>query len=94
MGDLFTLTIDNERISGKAAPNRHTSAYQPGANNALTIQPPVSTAMIMIYDPERIREKEYFRCLTAVKRWKLNQNKLELYTVDANNKEAVLVYVN
>jgi heat shock protein HslJ len=94
MGDLFTFTVDNERISGRAAPNRYTTVYQAGANNALTIQPPITTMMASIYDPERLREREYFQYLTAVKSWKLNQNKLELYTVDASNKEVVLVYGN
>jgi hypothetical protein len=94
MGDLFTFTVDNSRISGKAAPNRYTSVYQAGANNALTIQPPISTLMASIYDPERIREREYFQYISRVKSWKLNQGKLELYTTDASNKEVVLVYGN
>jgi hypothetical protein len=94
MGDLFTFTVDNSRISGKAAPNRYTSMYQAGANNTLTIQPPISTLMASIYDPERIREREYFQYISRVKSWKLNQGKLELYTTDASNKEVVLVYVN
>jgi hypothetical protein len=94
MGDLFTFTIDNSRISGKAAPNRYTSMYQAGPNNALTIQAPISTLMASIYDPERIREREYFLYISRVKSWKLNQGKLELYTTDASNKEVVLVYGN
>ncbi|GHV84824.1 hypothetical protein AGMMS50230_04320 [Spirochaetia bacterium] len=93
MGDLFTMTVDTARISGRAAPNRYTAVYQAGANNSLTIQPPTGTR-IAVYDPERLREQEYFRYLTAVKSWKLNQNKLELSTVDGNNKEVILVFVN
>jgi heat shock protein HslJ len=94
MGDLFTLNMDAARVSGKAAPNRYTSTYQAGTNNSLTIAPPISTLMASIYDPERLREQEYFQYLSKVKSWKLNQGKLELYTADANNKEAVLVYGN
>jgi hypothetical protein len=94
MGDNFTFTVDSSRVSGKAAPNRYTSVYQAGANNALTIQAPISTLMASIYDPERIREQEYFQYLSRVKSWKLNQGKLELYTTDASNKEVVLVYGN
>ncbi|MDR1307193.1 MAG: META domain-containing protein [Treponema sp.] len=94
MGDLFTLNVDTARLSGKAAPNRYISTYQAGENNALTIAPSISTLMASIYDPERLREQEYFQYLSKVKSWKLNQGKLELYTVDVNNKEAVLVYGN
>ncbi|MDR2662176.1 MAG: META domain-containing protein [Treponema sp.] len=94
MGDLFTLTVDSARLSGKAAPNRYISTYQAGENNTLTIAPPIGTLMASIYDPERLREEEYFQYLSKVKSWKLNQGKLELYTTDASNKEAVLVYGN
>jgi heat shock protein HslJ len=94
MGDFFTLTVDGQRISGKAAPNRYTAPYQAGADNSLRILPPAGTLMASVYDPERIREEEYFQFLIRVKSWKLNQGKLELYTVDTHNNEVILVYVN
>jgi heat shock protein HslJ len=94
MGDLFTLNVDAARLSGKAAPNRYISTYQAREDNSLTIAPPIGTLMASIYDPVRLREQEYFQYLSKVKSWKLNQGKLELYTTDANNQEAVLVYGN
>jgi heat shock protein HslJ len=90
-GDFFTVNF-GERVTGKAAPNRFTAPYQAGANNALTIQPPASTLMASIYDPERIREQDYFAYLVNVKSWKLTQGRLELYSSDLNGKETVLVY--
>ncbi|MCL1929198.1 MAG: META domain-containing protein [Treponema sp.] len=93
--DFFTLTIDNERISGKAAPNRYMTSYQAEANNALTIQPIASTMMALIVsDPQRIQEPEYFQYLGKVKSWKVNQNKLELTTADAANKVLIMVFSN
>jgi heat shock protein HslJ len=92
-GDLFTIAF-GDRISGRGAPNRFTAPYQTGANNALTIQQPASTMMAAIYDPERIHEKDYFQYLTGVKSWKVNQNRLELYSSDSAGKETVLVYDN
>ena len=93
--DFFTLTIDNERISGRAAPNRYMTSYQAGANNALTIQPIASTMMALIVsDPQRIQEPEYFQYLGKVKSWKINQNKLELTTADAANKALIMVFTN
>jgi len=91
-GDFFTMTIDNSRLSGKAAPNRYMTAYQAGADNSLTLQPVISTLMATSYDPERLQEQEYYQYLGRVKSWKLNQKTLELNTVDANNKDAVLIY--
>jgi len=93
-GDIFTMTVEGNRISGKAAPNRYNTVYQAGANNTLTLSPVVSTLMASSFDPERIQEHEYYQYLSKVKSWRLNQNKLELYTTDTGNKEAVLVYVN
>jgi heat shock protein HslJ len=92
LGDLFTFNISNDRISGRAAPNRYTAGYKTGDNNALTILAPASTLMAAIYDPERIKEREYFDYLVKVSRWKLNQGRLELYTTDKAGKEAVLIY--
>jgi len=93
-GDIFTMTVDGNRISGKAAPNRYNTVYQAGENNTLTLSPVVSTLMASSFDPERIQEHEYYQYLSKVKSWRVNQNKLELVTTDASNKEAVLVYVN
>jgi len=93
-GDIFTLTVDESRLAGKAAPNRYTTSYKAGENNTLTLSPVISTLMASSYDPERIQEHEYYQYLAKVKSWKINQNKLELYTTDDSNKEAVLVYVN
>jgi heat shock protein HslJ len=92
-GDFFTLAFD-ERVSGKAAPNRFTAPYQAGPNNTLTIQQPASTQMALIHDPERIHEKDYFLYLTNVKSWKMNQGKLELHSSDFSGKETTLVYSN
>jgi len=92
VGDFFTMTIDKSRISGKAAPNRYTTAYKAGADNSLTLLPVISTLMATSFDPERLQEQEYYQYLGRVKSWKLNQKTLELNTADANNKDAVLVY--
>jgi heat shock protein HslJ len=95
MEDIFTLNIDNERISGRGAPNRYFSSYRAGANNALTILPIASTLMASIFsDPERIREVDYFKYLGNVKSWRLSQNRLELVSVDAGGRELIMVYSN
>ena len=93
--DFFTMTIDNERISGRAAPNRYFTSYQANADNTLTIQPIASTMMALIVtDPQRIQEHEYFQYLGKVKSWKINQNKLELTTTDAANRTLIMVFSN
>jgi heat shock protein HslJ len=92
-GDFFTINF-GERITGKAAPNQFVAPYQAGDGNTVTIQPPAGTLMASIYDPERIREQDYFQYLVNVKSWKLVQDKLELYSSDSDGTETVLVYGN
>jgi multidrug efflux pump subunit AcrA (membrane-fusion protein) len=91
-GDLFTLTIQSDRMSGKAAPNRYTTAYKTGDNNTLTLMPVISTLMATSFDPERIQEQDYYAYLSRVKSWKADKTRLELHTTDAGNRPAVLVY--
>jgi len=93
-GDIFTMTIDSSKLSGKAAPNRYSTAYQAGPNNSLTLLPVITTLMAPIFEQEYLKEQEYYQYLGGVKSWKLNQKTLELYTTDADKKEAVLVYSN
>ncbi|MDR0447777.1 MAG: META domain-containing protein [Treponema sp.] len=93
MKDIFTLSITNERISGRAAPNRYFTVYQAGDNNALTITPIASTMMASIFlTPQRVREEEYFQYLGAAKSWKINRGKLELYCTDSDNKDLIMVF--
>ena len=95
MSDIFTMIVDNDRISGKGAPNRYFSSYQAGSNNALTIMPVASTMMAsLIFDPQRIQEHDFFLYLSKVKSWKINQNRLELTSVDANGKALVMIFTN
>jgi len=91
--DIFTMTIDKDRISGKGAPNRYFTSYQAGPDNTLTLMPIAGTMMAqLIFDPERIHESDYFQYLGKVTSWKLNQNKLELTSIDATEKPLVMVF--
>jgi len=91
--DIFTMTIDKDRISGKGAPNRYFTSYQAGPDNALTLMPIAGTMMAqLIFDPERIHESDYFQYLGKVTSWKLNQNKLELTSIDAAEKPLVMIF--
>ena len=93
--DIFTLNIDNEKVSGKAAPNRYMTSYQAGANNTLTIRPIASTMMALIVtDPQKISEPQYLQYLGKVKSWNINQNRLELTSADAANQTVIMVFSN
>jgi heat shock protein HslJ len=82
MGDVFSLRFDGEdRVSGKAAPNRYTAPCSWGDDNTLGIGPAAATMMMAIKEPEALKEREFFDYLTKVNRWSINtKGQLELYT--------------
>ena len=95
MRDILTMNIDTNRVSGRGAPNRYFTSYRAEANNALTFQPIASTLMATIFfEPQRIREEEYFQYLSRVTRWNLNRNRLELFSTEANGRELVMVFAD
>ena len=95
MSDIFTMSIDNERISGRGSPNRYFSSYRVEANNALTINAVASTLMAAINtEAPHIQEQDFFRYLERVQRWAVNGNRLELYSSDARGRALVMVFVD
>ena len=91
--EVFTLKLDAERISGVAAPNRYFGPYTAGEKQALTVGMMAGTMMAPLFEREDLKEQDYMKYLEKINRWKLNNGKLELYTVDGSGKEAVLIYI-
>jgi heat shock protein HslJ len=92
MGDVFTLVIDGERISGKGAPNRYISSYVLGDNQEISINPIAGTLMMSIVESEGIQEREYFDYLEQVNQWLLTGDKLELYSETPEGDPIILVF--
>ena len=92
MGDAFTLIVDAERISGKAAPNRYFSPYTLGADQEISISPIAGTFMMSLVEPEGIQEREYFNYLEQVNQWLLSGDKLEFHTETPEGDPITLVY--
>jgi heat shock protein HslJ len=92
LGDVFTLVVDGERISGKGAPNRYFSSYILGNNQEIFINPIAGTLMMSIVDPEGIQEQEYFDYLGQVNQWLLTGDKLELYSETPEGDPIILVF--
>jgi hypothetical protein len=49
---------------------------------------------LIVTDPQRITEPQYFQYLGKVKSWIVNQNRLELTSADATNKTVIMVFSN
>ncbi|GHV24477.1 hypothetical protein AGMMS4952_00130 [Spirochaetia bacterium] len=92
MGDVFTMIVDTERISGKGAPNRYFSSYTLGPDQEISISPIAGTLMMSIVEPEGIQEWEYYNYLEQVNQWLLTGDKLELHSETPDGEPIILVY--
>jgi hypothetical protein len=93
MDDIFILTFSTRAgVSGRAAPDTYTASYEQGAGQSLSLKQVNTTHSDRVIAPERLRETEYFTFLEKINRWEFNQNKLELYSVSPDGKEAVLIF--
>ncbi|AEF83570.1 putative lipoprotein [Treponema primitia ZAS-2] len=92
-GDDFSLFIDNERISGKGAPNRYFAPYTLGKDQEISISPIAGTLMMSFVEPEGLQERDYYSYLEKVSQWDLSaQDTLELFTETPEGDPVVLVF--
>jgi heat shock protein HslJ len=91
IGDAFTLRIDEERISGKALPNRYFGPYT-RTGQAIRIEKIAATLMANIARPGTLSENDYFDYLWWVQSWAQNGDNLELHTASPEGQRAVLIF--
>jgi heat shock protein HslJ len=92
MGDAFTLFADEERISGKGAPNRFFSPYTLGKDQEIQISPIAGTLMMSIVEPEGLQEREFYNYLGQATQWGISNGRLELHTETPDGEPAVLIF--
>ncbi|MDR3356012.1 MAG: META domain-containing protein [Spirochaetaceae bacterium] len=93
MGDVYTLKLTQEGISGKAAPNRYFSTYELQQNHDFRLRPIVGTLMAANINIGGIMESEYYWYLQHTTHWEIVNNGLELYAYPSQNEEIVLRYL-
>jgi heat shock protein HslJ len=89
--DVFTLRFDSERASGAGCPNRYFSPYALAEKQAISIQPIASTLMLALFEPEQLKERDFFSYLEKADQWNLVNGNLELRS--KNNESAAVVLV-
>ena len=92
MEEFFTLRFDSESVSGVAAPNSYSGHYTLGENQSISFGVMESTLAALLFEPEDLKEHEYYEFLSRATRWALSEGRLELHTYDAEGREAVLVF--
>ena len=92
LSEWFSIRFQDGQAGGMAAPNRYGAPYTQADNQAITIGLPRSTMMASFYEPEELKEREYYSHLQNVYRWNLASGNLELYSREADGTETVLVF--
>ncbi|WP_424244131.1 heat shock protein HslJ [Elusimicrobium posterum] len=90
--DIYTLQFDDQRATGKAAPNRYTGPYTLGEGNAISFKHFASTLMMGIRTPEGLAEHEYYQLFEKVTSWKYSKNQLTFNTVDKNGAKVTMIF--
>jgi heat shock protein HslJ len=91
-GGAFTANFEESRLSGVGAPNRYFGPYTVDSSKTLSIGTLASTMMAALFEPEGLKENEFFGYLSSAKRWDLRSGKLELYSADSSGAETILVF--
>jgi heat shock protein HslJ len=92
-GNDYTMTINEEQIGGRAAPNRYFAPYELGEDQDITISPIAGTLMFSLAEPEGLTESEYYAYLAQVYRWELIDGALEFFTITEDGQDAVMVFM-
>jgi len=87
----FTIKFEEDRVNGVGAPNRYFGPYTV-SNKTISIGTVASTMMLALFEPEELKEHEFFDYLSNAKRWDLQSGKLELYSTNSSGAETVLVF--
>jgi hypothetical protein len=92
MGDYYILRFDKDALFGMAAPNRYRAPYHLGEGASISIETIAGTLMASFKEPPGLQEKEYYTYLMRVFRWDVEDDRLNLYTLNFSGESVILVY--
>jgi len=90
--DIYTLKFDAERVSGAGCPNRYFAPYDLAEKQAIDIKQVAGTLMLALFEPEQLKEREFFAYLENADQWNLVKGNLELRSKNDKGAEVVLVF--
>ena len=92
MGNAFTISFQDGRVSGMGAPNRYFGPFTTEPGNVLNIGDLASTLMAAIFEPEDLREQEFFAYLGRATHWDLGEETLEIYSSSQDGTVLILSF--
>jgi len=90
--NVFTLRFDAERVSGAGCPNRYFAPYTLTEKQVIDIKPIAGTLMAALFEPEQLKEREFFAYLENADQWNIVNGKLELRSKSDQGAETVLIF--
>jgi hypothetical protein len=92
--DSFTLNFDGQIVSGVGAPNLYTAPFTLSENQTIDIMVMRTTLMSSIFEPENLREHDYFSYLENAVSWRLVNNNLEILSKTRDGRNVRLLFTN
>jgi heat shock protein HslJ len=90
--ELFSLKFDSGTLSGTGAPNRFSGPYTEGEKQTLIIMPMRSTLMASIFEPESLKEHDFYNYLQNAYRWERIEYKLKIYSKPGDQEVVMTFY--
>jgi len=89
---IFTLKFDAENVSGTGAPNRYSAPYSIDEKQIISVMPLRSTQMASLWQPEKLREYDFFIYMQNISGWAINNGRLELTSKTDKGNPVKLVF--
>jgi heat shock protein HslJ len=90
--DIYTLRFDAERVNGAGCPNRYFAPYELTEKQAIDIKPIAATLMLALFEPEQLKEREFFAYLENADNWDILRGNLVLRSKNNEGAEVFLVF--
>jgi len=90
--DSFTLTFNGEMLSGRGAPNLYSAPYTLGGNRSISTLIMRSTLMAAIFEPEHLKEHDFYIYMQYIHSWRLSGEILELSSLLDDSREVILIF--
>jgi heat shock protein HslJ len=91
VGDFFTLKFDAQNLSGVGAPNRYSAPYTVDGKKISSMLAR-ATLMAALWEPENLKEHDYFIYMQNISEWAITGDKLELTSKTEDGRPVKLVF--